>query len=237
MRIISGMTHPVSTGSVPENLSPLPDIPVTKGLIVLLLVCYGITTFPTFTAPQEWAFLCFTYYTPSVIPLPPFEPFEWWRLITANLMHGGLGHLASNVFMLWIFGRMLEPVLGAKRMVWLYVLTGLSASVFLVLGDWLELILWQAEPVPALGASGMDYGVLGAAMMLQLMVRRIEQPERFGKDIMGYLVLVAVYTYMNLTEANIGYWAHLGGFLMGLLLGWIYFQAILKNARVSQAIS
>ncbi len=205
---------------------PAPPLPATFGLIILLGVIYGITCYPSFLHPARWAVTIGSYYSPSVA----FDN-EWWRLITANLLHWNLMHLLSNAFGLWVFGRIVEPLLGTRNMVYLYIISGLTASLAMLAMD-MAGIYWHSQgPAVAAGASGIDYGVMAAAFTFYLLIRRKTHPNSFGSDLRGLIILLIVYTYMNLTEAHVAIFAHLGGFLGGLFFALGYYGLLTSRNK------
>lgn len=144
--------------------------------------------------------------------------FAWWQLITSAFLHADLMHLFVNMFGLWMFGRDVERVLGARRFVQLYFLSALTASFAQLL---VTALLRQTEPT--LGASGAVFGMLGAFALLfpnrviVLLFPPIPMPAR---------VFVFCYAVVELTagvlgtQAGVAHFAHLGGLAGGLWLMW-----------------
>jgi membrane associated rhomboid family serine protease len=125
-----------------------------------------------------------------------------WRLLTSVFVHVQPLHLLFNMVALWIFGPMLESLLGRVRFTGLYLMCGLAGSV---------LVYLLASPASyTVGASGAVFGLLGAALVISL---------RRGYDIRWLLGLLAINAVFSLLGPGISWQGHLGGFLAGLLLG------------------
>ncbi|MBD0255211.1 MAG: rhomboid family intramembrane serine protease, partial [Cytophagales bacterium] len=84
---------------------------------------------------------------------------QWWRLLTSTFLHGGVLHLFMNLYGLLFVGLFLEPVLGRARLLLIYLLTGVLAS--------LASLLWYPATV-SVGASGAIFGLYGALLALLL---------------------------------------------------------------------
>ncbi|WP_046469174.1 rhomboid family intramembrane serine protease [Allosalinactinospora lopnorensis] len=135
----------------------------------------------------------------------PVAMGEWYRMITAAFLHGGIGHLLLNGFVLFVFGRQLEAALGHGRYLSLWLLSALGGSVLTLL----------ASPLGQLsvGASGAIFGLVGAILVMS---RRLRLDTRF------LLVLVAVNLVFTFLVPQISWTAHIGGLVSGLLLGAVY---------------
>jgi membrane associated rhomboid family serine protease len=133
---------------------------------------------------------------------------EWWRLITAGFLHGGLLHLGVNMFSLLVLGKGLEALLDRsdRRMFPVLYLGSL-------LGGSLGALLLEFD-IPAVGASGAIFGLLGASVSI---------PHRLGLGWNGFgvvpwLVLNLVFTFYS---PGISRGGHLGGLVAGLLVGYL----------------
>jgi membrane associated rhomboid family serine protease len=128
---------------------------------------------------------------------------DWWRLVTAGFLHGGLIHLAFNMVALWSLGQLLEPVLGRLRF-------GLLYFSSLLAGSFGVLLLNPNERT--VGASGAVFGLFGALLILQL--SRGISPWDSGLGTI--LVLNLAITFI---VPNISIGGHLGGLVGGALAG------------------
>ncbi|MDY7095168.1 MAG: rhomboid family intramembrane serine protease, partial [Acidobacteriota bacterium] len=131
---------------------------------------------------------------------------QWQRLITANLLHGGLLHLGLNVWGLVLLGRLLEPLLGSWRWLAYFCLScvaGAAAST------------WITQPWLSLGASTGLAGLLGVYTVF-IWRRREDFPTAPSK--LFWILLPAAFLLPALFF-NVDHAAHAGGFLAGALLG------------------
>ena len=124
-----------------------------------------------------------------------------WRLLTAAFLHGGLLHLAFNMYALYLFGPYVEKALGAWRFVVAYLTMAVFSSV----------VVYVLSPAgtPTVGASGAIFGLFALTLLLQVKAK---------VDVRGLLVLLGINAVLSL-RANISWQGHLGGFVAGLVLG------------------
>jgi len=128
---------------------------------------------------------------------------EWWRLLTAAFLHGGILHLGMNMLALWWFGGPIEEALGRGRFLLLYLVSGLAGSV--------GALLLSPEAV-TVGASGAIFGILGAALVLER-----QRVYVLGGGALGIIVLNLAFTFFAGSIGNISIGGHLGGFAGGAL--------------------
>ena len=135
---------------------------------------------------------------------------EWWRLLAATALHGGLIHILLNSYVLYSFGPFLEKLLGWQRFLVLYILSGLAGTL---LGTAVgELVGIQVS----IGASGSLFGLLGAAAVLGF--RDVGLPTELVAQLRkGALINLGLNVVASL-RPNVDWLAHLGGFLAGALL-------------------
>jgi rhomboid protease GluP len=137
---------------------------------------------------------------------------QWWRLLACVFIHGGLLHIAFNMWCLWNLGRLAESVYGHWTFAMVYLITGLSASLMSV--------AWHFPiPVSSVGASGAIFGIAGA-LIASFYLGEFSMPRA---AMTGMLRSVATFVAYNLffgaVMASTDNAAHVGGLLMGLLLG------------------
>ena len=141
---------------------------------------------------------------------------EYWRLFSAMFLHSGLIHLGFNVIGLLIFGHQIERLYGYARFFVIYILAGLAGSITSYAFN-----LSSAPHAIGIGASGAVFGILGALAAFFLSNRNL-----LGKTgrqtLVGLLLLAAVNLAVGFIMPGIDNFAHIGGFVGGLLLGMAY---------------
>ena len=161
-------------------------------------------------------------------------------VFSAMFLHGGLIHIFSNLWMLWVFGGNVEDRMGHGRYLLFYLLCGVGAA----------LAQFWANPqaqAPMIGASGAISGVLGAYFLLYPRARILTFVPIF---ILFYLVEIPAYFFIGfwflmqflqgavqqvavgrLVEGGVAWWAHVGGFVAGVLLLYLFKRGPEKKAR------
>ena len=128
---------------------------------------------------------------------------EYWRLVTGGFLHANLLHIAFNMYLLWILGQMLEPMLGSGRFAALYFTA-------LLWGSFGALVV--TPDAHTVGASGAVFGLMGAAAV-ELRARGVNP---FQTDI-GFLIIFNLALSFVLSGISIG--GHVGGLIGGALAG------------------
>ncbi|HVE86245.1 MAG TPA: rhomboid family intramembrane serine protease [Myxococcales bacterium] len=155
------------------------------------------------------------------------DPINVWTPLISMFLHGGWLHLLGNSLYLWVFGNNIEDSLGRLRFPVFYVLCGLVAAAAQALVD-------PASPVPMVGASGAISGVMGAYLILYPRVRVNILPLPFW-----WLGIISVPAWTMLifwfgtqvleglpallpartgAVGGVAVWAHIGGFVAGMVL-------------------
>jgi len=148
-----------------------------------------------------------------------------YTFVTSMFLHGGWGHIISNMWMLYIFGDNVEDRMGSFRYLVFYLLCGIIASLT-------HFALYQDSAVPAMGASGAISGVMAAYMFLfprSLILSFVPVfflPLFLPIPAVIYIGLWFIVQFLSGTlhlmsssiTAGIAFWAHIGGFLGGLIL-------------------
>lgn len=153
------------------------------------------------------------------------DPFTWYPFFTHIWLHGSLFHLLINMWMLFIFGDNVEDRLGTVRYLLFYILGGISAGV-------VQYFFSSSESIPALGASGAIAAVMGAYLLFYPRSRVVTFVPLFffgwfteipSVLFLGIWFIIQVFSGlaslgMPAGMGGVAWWAHIGGFLFGLLL-------------------
>lgn len=192
---------------------------------VLVIVNVGLFLWTVFIDPVRRDMLFMDY---------GFVPAEWDRWInflTCMFLHGGWLHIIGNMLFLFLFGRLVEESLGKIGFVLLYFAAGLLASLAHLFTT--PEFLWD---VPCIGASGAVSGVLGAAavvrarekvrvfylwvLTLQPLYGKVDLPAILFLGIWFFAQFAYAVSFSEISEAvEVAYWAHVGGFAFGALIG------------------
>ncbi len=151
---------------------------------------------------------------------------QYWRLVSATLLHGGGHHLIGNAIALFILGMICEHAFGRSQFVILYVLSGIGGSLVSLL----------TSAGPSVGASGAIFGLQGASIVLF----RTHRDRLLLRDRrIGFVLLIwAIYTIGGgLTSPFIDNGAHIGGALAGALLARGLHPVVLSPLTAEQAAS
>lgn len=125
---------------------------------------------------------------------------EWYRILTVALVHGGLMHLAFNMWALFVLGNPIERAFGRNRFLAIFFISLITGS----------LATLALSPVnqPSVGASGALFGLFGA---LAVTGRKI------GVDVRSIMVLIGINFAIGFMLPNIDWHAHLGGLIGGAI--------------------
>jgi len=147
-------------------------------------------------------------------------------LVTSMFLHGGWMHVIGNMWFLWIYGDNIEDVLGHARYLLFYLLAGVAAALLQVALNW-------DSRVPMIGASGAIAGVMGAYLIkfprsriltlipVFVFFTTVEIPAVF---ILLYWFVIQFFSgvgsigYSHLSQGGVAWFAHIGGFVAGMIL-------------------
>ncbi len=200
-----------------RDINPSRTVPI---VVLLLIILNTVVFFLYFDLPEKQ--IESIVYSYGIVP----AHFRWLSLITHQFLHGGLLHLISNMWALWIFGDNIEDRIGHRRFLLFYLLCGISAGL-------VHTLTQPDSNMPCVGASGAISGVLGAYLVLYPTARILciipiiiypyftEMPAL----LFGFIWLISqlfnglvIMAGDNKDVAGIAWWAHLGGFFAGIFL-------------------
>jgi len=166
----------------------------------------------------------------GTVPAEIAEGRDLQTLVTSMFVHGGWFHVASNMLFLWVFGDNIEVLLGRVGYLLFYLLGGIAASGAQVLSN-------PASTVPSVGASGAVAAILGAYVLAfpQAYVRVLLFLGIFITTTRVTAILfvgvwaltqffngIAALGVQTAQTGGVAYWAHIGGFVFGVLAGLLF---------------
>jgi membrane associated rhomboid family serine protease len=179
---------------------------------------------------------------PGVACVVDNELVNFFTPVTSMFLHGGWGHLIGNLVFFWVFGNNVEDSMGRWRFAAFYLLCGLAAAGA-------HVVVEPRSIIPTVGASGAISGVMGGYLILypRAHVRMIFPPifvfwARAWLVLIWWLVLQVLSGLPQLMEVDpevssgTAFWAHIGGFVAGVLLVMVFRDPQLVEAhRVARA--
>jgi membrane associated rhomboid family serine protease len=177
-------------------------------LVILLFFVYQL-------ASDTWINLAF---------FPAFAFYEPWTFITSIFLHADFLHLFFNLFALFFFGIYLERVIGSGSFAALFILSGIVGN--------LGYLLTSSDPyIPAIGASGAIYGIIGtlaviAPSLLVYIYGFIPVPMALAAAIWALIDIAGLSM-----PTGIAHGAHLGGMIVGLIYG-AYLRVRVRRVKV-----
>ncbi len=155
------------------------------------------------------------------------EPINWLTPITSMFLHGSWGHILGNALFFWVFGNNIEDSMGPWRFLCFYLLCGLVAAG-------VHMAVEPTSPVPTVGASGAISGIMGAYLLLYpwarvnilfiliIFIRIVPVPAWMALLWwFGWQVITGLPRFSPMRAemtGGVAVWAHIGGFVAGLIL-------------------
>jgi len=149
------------------------------------------------------------------------------RVLVSMFLHGGWAHIIGNMLYLWVFGNNVEDVFGHVGFIGFYLVTGLAAS-------FLQIMISPNSRIPNIGASGAIAGVLGAYLIfyprarIDTLVGRVVVPLP-ALYVLGFWIVlqffqgIAALTPEAAAAGGVAWWAHIGGFVAGVVIA-VFFR-------------
>ncbi|PIQ40388.1 MULTISPECIES: rhomboid family intramembrane serine protease [unclassified Thalassolituus] len=182
----------------------------------------------------------FTYATSDEMTNQVFELFastpsdfahgeHLWTPLTATFLHGSLMHLLGNMYFLWLTGDNLEDALGRWRFLGLYLICGLGASAFSIGMNW-------NSTIPSVGASGAIAGLFGMYMIWFRHASLTFMIVVWQKKLSAawyFLIWLGINLFgMAVGGGGIDYWAHIGGFIIGVVIALLLKNFVMERNPV-----
>jgi membrane associated rhomboid family serine protease len=157
------------------------------------------------------------------------DRLQYADIVSAMFMHGGWMHLFGNMWFLWIYGDNVEDVLGHGKYLLFYLLCGIAAAM-------VHVMVAPESRVPTLGASGAIAGVMGAYLIkfphsriitlvpVFVFLTTMEIPAVF---MLLYWFVIQIFSgvgsigYSNVSRGGVAWFAHIGGFVCGIILVYL----------------
>jgi membrane associated rhomboid family serine protease len=152
--------------------------------------------------------------TNALLYWPPITEAQPWRMITTMFVHSqsSIFHVVLNMFSLYIFGPILERLVGRWRFLALYLLSGLGGSVA---------VLLLSPSSAVLGASGAIFGLVAAFFIIQ---------RHFGGNTTTLVVVIAINLGLGFIVPQVAWQAHVGGLVVGAIIAFI----MVRTRRIDQ---
>jgi membrane associated rhomboid family serine protease len=209
-----------------KDINPTKSFPFVNVMLIsanVLVFFYQITLSPHAAKAFVMANATVPARLPAFLAGHASASAALFPLFSSMFLHGGLMHLLGNMLFLYIFGDNVEDAFGHIGYLFFYLLCGIGSGLIHVMFNW-------GSSVPALGASGAISGVMGAyAVMFPshriltfFFIFLIPVPAIL---ILGYWFALQFVAGINglgmATAGGVAWWAHIGGFLMGVVIAWV----------------
>jgi membrane associated rhomboid family serine protease len=145
---------------------------------------------------------------------PGVAAVEPYRLVTAAFLHGGIAHLALNMYALWVVGSFVEQLVGRWRFAALFLVSAVGGNMAVL--AWARVVFPSGWYGLTLGASGAVFGLFAAVLVLS---------RRLGRDVGGIVTVIAMNLVLSFVLVHVSWQAHVGGLLTGAGLAAVYAHA------------
>ena len=200
--------------------------PVTRNLIIVNIIIFAATLINRNYMTAQFAL----FYPTSVY-------FHWWQVVTHMFMHGGFWHIFFNMYTLYIFGSVVERIIGSKKFFAFYFICGFGAVALHLGVQYFQMQSFMNSAAlgsnaamqeiaaikftPTVGASGAIYGVLlGYAMLFpeSRMTLLFPPVTLSAKWMVVAFAAIELFTGVTGWVSGVAHFAHLGGMLIGYLM-------------------
>ena len=196
-------------------------VAINVAVFVLMVVSGASPVKPTLTQLVRWG----ADWGPLTLGREP------WRVLTSNYVHGGIIHIAFNMWCLWSLGQLAERLFDRSTYLLVYTLSGIAGSV---------VSLWWHPAVIGVGASGAIFGLAGAVLAV-LYFGHLSISREAVKPILKSLLAFVGYNLLFGLRPGTDNSAHLGGLAGGLFLGFVISRSrnreeVRRNAGVASVV-
>jgi len=199
---------------------------ITRILIITNIIAFvPLLYFAFFTEDTTVRQFESLYESLAMVPADILQAKNLHTLLTSMFLHANIPHIIGNMLFLYIFGDNVEDAFGHLRYLLFYLITGLAADFVHIL----SLTTPAGLDIPTLGASGAISGVMGAyilmyprariqTLIVAYIITFVSVPAVF---FLGFwFLLQLLYAWLEL-GGSVAYWAHIGGFIAGIVLALI----------------
>ena len=152
----------------------------------------------------------------ALLYYPPITAIEPWRMLTALFVHGSIVHILFNMYSLFVLGPEMERLVGRWRFVVMFLLSGLGGSVA---------VLLTSPQSAVVGASGAIFGLFGAYFVIA---------RHLGGNSRQLVIVIVINLVIGFVVPGIAWQAHVGGLLIGALVGLILVRTRDRKKRGTQ---
>ncbi len=207
--------------------NPVRQAPILNYVFVAsCVVAFGwqlsLSDFEFAQSLNDFAFIPVSLFRGDSVPSLGGSSWAWMTLATSMFLHGSWLHLGGNMLYLWIFGNNIEDALGHVRYLIFYFACGIGAALS-------EGVVNPGSEIPMVGASGAISGVLAAYLLIFPRARVtvivplgiLLYPLKISAlYVIGFWFLIQIFqaAIADPNEPGVAWWAHIGGFAVGLIL-------------------
>ena len=192
--------------SIEKEKSDKSKVKYKESLVTYILICINILIFiiTAFLSKSIYNINLYTLIELGAKVNGLINNGQPWRLITCAFLHGGLAHIAFNMYALKIIGSEVEYVYGIVKYIVIYLISALGGGIFSY--------IFNTDSI-SVGASGAIFGLLGA-----MIIFGIRHKNKIGKAyIMNLFKVLLINIFIGVTLSNIDNGAHIGGLVFGCI--------------------